>query len=336
MKIPHIIGKDSITIYLNGKPYVMSRSHESYGAIEQALKDQDEVTLTNLLNVKATVVNQSNGMVKIVDGDLYFNGEPLHNALVDRIMHLFQNGFNVDSLCRFLENLMQNPSFRAVNELYTFLERCNLPITPDGYFLAYKMVAKDFKDKYSGTMDNSPGKIVEMPRNKVDDNMRNECSYGLHFASREYVTRGGFGSQSGGDKLIVLKIHPADVVAIPADYNFSKGRACKYLVLEEIPWNNEITPYYTGNDEPEEETEEEELDEQQEEETEEEETEGEVTPSRVGSDNPSAVLDENKVRQIRNMLNDGWTLTAVATAMNISRRTVGRIRDGEAWSHVGD
>lgn len=337
MKAPHIIGKDSITVYFNGKPYVMSRNHSSFEAVVKALKDQDEATLTKLLNVKESVASQSNGLVKIVDGDLRFNGQPLHNALVDRILHLFNEGFNIDPLCRFLENLMQNPSNRAVEELYTFLERCNLPITPDGHFLAYKMVNSDFTDKYTGTMDNSPGKIVEMPRNQVDDRAQNTCSHGLHFASRHYVVSGGFGNRAYGDKLITLKINPADVVSIPVDYQFSKGRACKYLVVEEISWDDEIKPYYTGNDEPEEEPEEEteeELDGVDE--SEEGETEEESQPSRVGSDNPSAVLDENKVRQIRNMFKDGWTLTAVANAMGVSRRTVGRIRDGETWTHVED
>ena len=33
---------------------------------------------------------------------------------------------------------------------------------------------------------------------------------------------------------MILKINPADVVSIPADYNATKGRACRYEVLGEL------------------------------------------------------------------------------------------------------
>jgi hypothetical protein len=78
---------------------------------------------------------------------------------------------------------MENPSYRAVNELYGFLEKNRLPITPDGHFLAYKKVRDDYKDIHSGTMDNSVGKIVEMERNQVNDDKNQTCSSGLHFCS---------------------------------------------------------------------------------------------------------------------------------------------------------
>ena len=84
-------------------------------------------------------------------------------------------------------------------------------------------------------MDNSPGKIVEMARNEVDDNMHNTCSTGLHFCSKEYLDH--FGKVRDGkkkDRVVILKINPADVVSIPADYNSTKGRACRYEVIGEL------------------------------------------------------------------------------------------------------
>jgi hypothetical protein len=127
-----------------------------------------------------------------------------------------------------MENLMSNPSHRAVTELYKFLEKGNLPITNDGHFLAYKKVRKDYKDCHTGTMDNSIGQIVEMERNQVDDKAENTCSSGLHFCSREYL------DHFGGERTVILKINPADVVSIPTDYNASKGRACRYEVIGEL------------------------------------------------------------------------------------------------------
>jgi hypothetical protein len=126
---------------------------------------------------------------------------------------------------------MTNPSKRAVTELYGFLEKNSLPITPDGHFLAYKKVRNDYLDIHSGTMDNSVGMIVEMERNEVDDNKDQTCSTGLHFCSQDYLPHFGSGSDS---RVVIVKINPSDVVSIPSDYNNAKGRACRYVVVGEI------------------------------------------------------------------------------------------------------
>jgi len=77
-------------------------------------------------------------------------------------------------------------------------------------------------------MDNSPGTIVEMERNQVDDNKDQTCSTGLHFCGMSYL------SCFGGDRTVIVKINPADVVSIPSDYNEAKGRACRYEVIGEL------------------------------------------------------------------------------------------------------
>jgi hypothetical protein len=160
-------------------------------------------------------------------------------------------------MIKFMDNLMLNPSKRAVDELYGFLEKHGNPITPDGKFLAYKKVRSDYKDVHSGTTLNKPAElldgndhvkmsfpmgqkgevtvavvngvtVVSMPRNEVDDDKDRTCSYGLHFCAKDYL--GHF----GGERVVIVKIDPADVVSIPADYNDAKGRACKYEVVGEI------------------------------------------------------------------------------------------------------
>jgi hypothetical protein len=108
------------------------------------------------------------------------------------------------------------------------LEKCNLPITPDGHFLAYKKVRENYKDVHSGTMDNSVGQVVEMERHEVNDNKDQTCSTGLHFCSQSYLT------SFGGERIVIVKINPRDVVSIPSDYNDAKGRACRYEVIGEL------------------------------------------------------------------------------------------------------
>jgi hypothetical protein len=69
-----------------------------------------------------------------------------------------------------------------------------------------------------------------MERNAVDDDQNRTCSSGLHFCSKDYLDHFG-GSDS---RTVILKINPADVVSIPADYNATKGRACRYEVIGEL------------------------------------------------------------------------------------------------------
>jgi hypothetical protein len=44
-------------------------------------------------------------------------------------------------------------------------------------------------------------------------------------------------SSFGGDRTVIVKINPADVVSIPSDYNDAKGRACRYEVVGEVGVN---------------------------------------------------------------------------------------------------
>jgi hypothetical protein len=141
---------------------------------------------------------------------------------------MYKEGFAIAPLEQFIDNLMENPSKRAVDELYGFLEKNTLPITDDGCFLAYKKVKADYKDVYSGTIDNSVGQNVSMPRNKVNDDANQTCSDGLHFCSIDYL------KHFGGERIVILKINPRDVVSIPVDYNNAKGRCCAYYVIGEV------------------------------------------------------------------------------------------------------
>jgi len=166
--------------------------------------------------------------VSIQGETLYWKGKELNTGLSVRMIQMLQEGFPIEPMVNFMENLYQNPSKRAVTELYGFLEKCNLPITPDGHFLAYKKVRADYTDVHSGTMDNSVGQIVEMERHDVDDNKDNTCSTGLHFCSQSYL------NSFGGERTVIVKINPRDVVSIPSDYNDAKGRACRYEVIGEM------------------------------------------------------------------------------------------------------
>ena len=116
-------------------------------------------------------------------------------------------------------------------QLFAFLDKNRQAVTTDGDFIAYKRVRSDFKDIHSGTFDNTPGTVVQMERNMVDDEPTRTCSNGLHVANWDYAC-----NQFGGGEgvMLAVKVNPADVVSVPIDYNQSKMRVCKYEVLEVV------------------------------------------------------------------------------------------------------
>lgn len=229
---------DHLTIVFDdGHTATVYPSNGQYKNIITALneKDYDRVrvlssparTIEDALTEEATDGNDG-GYCEVVDGVVIYNGKPMHNTLTQRMIEMLNDGFDIEPMKKFLVNLYENPSYRSVNELYRFLEKGNLPITDDGYFLAYKKVRADYRDVRSGTFDNSVGSVCAMNRNEVDENSRNECSNGLHFCSRDYL------ANFNGVHVMIVKINPRDVVAIPEDYNSSKGRTCRYEVIGEL------------------------------------------------------------------------------------------------------
>ena len=308
-----IISNLSATLFHNGKIYTVPAAHPNFDAIVRAIRESrfdDAVRKIDLVTeVKKFIETDVDNALKIENGTVYYNGTPVHNSLTDRILRMMDEGFDATPMIRFLHNLMQNPSNTAINELYGFLEKSQLPITEDGHFLAYKRVRSDYMDCHSGTIRNMVGDSPSMPRNAVDDNRNNTCSNGLHFASLNYLRH------FEGPRLMVLDINPRDVVSIPADYNDSKGRCCGYLVYQEIdmpsdfttlenryqsvwiPQGNEQEPDeedYEGEDEDEDENEDEDEDENEDEDETEDESKYNDKPYWVDESEPGIESDYDR------------------------------------------
>jgi hypothetical protein len=230
MSFPFIIQGNNVTVMVDGKPNTISKTHVSYQKVVDAIKSNDWATVKAIIDPVKVVINYGAGNISIKGDTLYWKNEPFAGVLATRMISMLEEGFSIEPMVLFMHNLLKNPSKRSVDELYGFLEKNGLPITPDGHFLAYKKVRKDFLDIHSGTMNNAPGTVVEMDRFKVDDNKDQTCSTGLHFCGMSYLDHFG-GSDS---RTVIVKIDPADVVSIPSDYNGAKGRACRYEVIGEL------------------------------------------------------------------------------------------------------
>ena len=169
MKVPYILTEESLTVVIDGKAHTMNNNHPAWMQAKKALAEEEWEKLGELFNVAKAVEDylDEEANIEVKDSTVYFQGEALHNVVVDKILKFMSEGAPFKPLVKFLGKLMDNPSRRAVNELYTFLEHKNMPITPEGNFLAYKGVNSDFKDFYTGKFSNKVGDVLEMNHNLV-------------------------------------------------------------------------------------------------------------------------------------------------------------------------
>lgn len=229
---PRIITNNNIAIYYKGKHSTISFESANYSKLLDAFREERWDDVPALLSPEASIGPLSNGKLRVDNGQVYLTTDDgcefaVTPSLNKNIMLHIEQKLNLASLINFALNLQNNTSSRSIEQLFDWIQNTNLTITDDGCFIAYKGIRKDFLDSRTGTFDNSPGKIVEMPRNQVDDDPRSTCSHGLHVATY------GFAS-TWSDITVSVKVDPADVVAVPVDYNRSKMRVCKYKVLEKI------------------------------------------------------------------------------------------------------
>jgi hypothetical protein len=217
---------NGITAVIAGREYTITSDNPTYGQVLDALKEHEpDSVIEDLFKLANAVKRYAKGNIEVVDeSTLLYKGEEINGLVVDRILKFMGEGLPVDPLIAFLERLLANPSRRAIAELYTFLEHKNLPVTPEGFFLAYKGVTQDYLDVHSRTFDNHPGAVHSMPRAKVDDDFRNGCSAGFHVGSLEYAT-------GWGQRTVIVKVDPADVVSVPSDCDCQKLRTSKYAVV---------------------------------------------------------------------------------------------------------
>ena len=240
MKTPaFILTENSLTVSVEGKTYTINSGHPSWKQAIESLKRKDYQALKDLVSVQKAFCSFTGDKVKIVDNQVFFNGEPINSYLSEKILSFMEKGLPHESLIKFLERLMANPSRRAVTELYSFLRHKSLPITDDGTFLAYKSVRSDYTDHHTGNFNNSIGNILQMSRNNVCDDHSQGCSIGFHAGSLEYASSFG-----GADSvLLIVEIDPADVVSVPSDCECQKLRTCKYKVVAK--YDGPLPEHYT-------------------------------------------------------------------------------------------
>ncbi len=238
-----MITKNSVTINFDGQTHTVASSSPAYAKIVTAIRERRYEDAKALVSTSKFVEKASNGAIKVDSGSILVDGQEVHGQLGAKIKEFMDEGLPFEPLVSFCRKVRNNPSFRAVTQLFSFLEKNKHPITESGNFIAYKKVRAansegKMLDIHSGTFDNSPGKTLEMPRNQVNEDPNQTCSHGLHVANWDYAAN-HFGGPA--DVLVEVEVDPADVVAIPVDYNESKMRVCRYVVRSIVTNPNQNT-----------------------------------------------------------------------------------------------
>lgn len=224
-----------LTVYFaDGNSAVWQADNPQFDRVLELCKSNNWIQIEMLHNQAKILMTsdstkvEKDGKVSVIKNNKSITLEPTEdNNLLNMIALLKKKGVlddNITPVKPFITNMLENPYIDAVHEIYEYCKNMDFEITEDGCFLAYKKVRDDLGSVYdNGKTKHKIGEYTEVE--KFDTDRSRECSYGLHFCSKQYL------NSYGGEVVILVKVNPKDVVSIPKDYNFAKGRCKRYLTV---------------------------------------------------------------------------------------------------------
>lgn len=227
----YFMDDNQVTVYFaDGASAVWRSSSPNFDKVKALVIQDNWVEIEFLHNQAKAILNNKVELVgdqlKVKSGDIEHIVQS-SSPIRDFIFLLKKKGIidsSIEDIKPFLINMFENPYIKAVTEIYDYCQAMDFEITKDGCFLAYKNVRSDLGSIHDGgRTKHIIGEVTEVEAFDTDRNKT--CSKGLHFCSKEYL------SSYRGDVTLVVKINPKDVVAIPTDYKFQKGRCRKYIPI---------------------------------------------------------------------------------------------------------
>lgn len=252
LQVAYIASAEKISITLNGRFRALSlktdQGQKLLAAVKRQPQDIDEIA--RLACVTTYLTMHTFGRVTVDDRDnIRLDGEVVDYGVAGLIVRMIREGEGVSHLAKFIENIDLNSNKTISPQVFSFLEKGGMPITPDGCFHAFKRVDPKFKSytkgeedcmvvgpdgvavKVKGYIPHHIGGTVSMNREDCNPDRNQTCSRGLHFCSFDYLST----YHGGKGKVVIVKINPRDVTAIPSDYNDAKGRCCHMEIVGEVP-----------------------------------------------------------------------------------------------------
>lgn len=224
-----------LTVLVGGLPKTVTKEHTNFEKIKDELRkpECDEDRLSTLISGKipalppAPVQNEDDNGVVINNGVVYYKGDQVPACIGDKLISLVNTGLPDEGMRKFIGRLYNNPSYNSRNQLISFIDKNGLTIDSDGYIVAYKAVTVDYKDKWTGKIDNNVGNTIKMDRAKVCDDPNQGCAPGLHCGGLSYVSWYG----QDNDRMIIILVDPENVVSVPKESSCRKMRVCEYKVI---------------------------------------------------------------------------------------------------------
>ena len=242
-----------VTFSHNGKLYTAEDTHPKFEELLAVLHDfsfDKAVELVEFGARAASALTSLSERIKVRGANVYYDNERLYGKMAEDVLTFHNNGWSMAWLLNFVEKLMLNPNPNSREQLYTFIERHNLDILPNGDMLAYKGLREDFGSIHVGdgivnnveytnaSLPNTPGAVVELARSRVDADPNSACSTGLHAGTWEYANSFARG------KVVLVAINPRDVVSVPSDSDCQKIRCSRYAVMREVEGRVDVQEFY--------------------------------------------------------------------------------------------
>lgn len=252
-------GQKTLAAVIEGDVRIINDVHPNFDKVyeqvfvSQTMTESDILGLFDMAREVSRRFEALSERVTVSGGTVYFDGDPVHNALTEQVKRFMDEGLDFSALVHFFEKVMTNPNVHSQEQLFEWLSRHRFALTPTGDFIAYKGVATKGEDgvfysissgtaisdgvQVTGQIPQAINSTVEMPRSKVQFDPSVGCSYGLHAGTWSYAS-----SFARGAVLTVI-IDPRDVVSVPSDCDAQKLRVCRYRVSSVTPVEYEEALY---------------------------------------------------------------------------------------------
>lgn len=208
------------------------------------MSKEDKIRLNLLNNIKnSNILSYNNGIIVWEEVSSLSLPEDFANKVLEA--ELTGNNETLSTYKNFWTLLALNPDELCRKNLFWFLNRNNMILSKEGFFVAYRNVASTedpevFTDFHSHTFKIRMGEMVTQARELCDHNHDVTCSNGLHLGAYTWLTKNYF-----GDTGMVCLCNPADVIAVPKLDEYGKLRTCAYLPIDfcEFDEDGQVIPY---------------------------------------------------------------------------------------------
>lgn len=158
------------------------------------------------------------GSLQIGSQGVMDGAETVENQAADRALWAVENEVDPGPVLAFLNRLLANPSKRSVDDLFDYVDRHGLALTPDGFIVGYAQV---------GAEHAGPDTVVEVRRNRVEEDLSRPSPQSLNFGPFPHFV---MEMRRAHLRVLAVLVDPADVVAVPT-LGLDEVRCCRYRVI---------------------------------------------------------------------------------------------------------